>query len=83
MQLSQLEQEEILSEQKAFMNTLKRRPIELFKESSQLRKDYLRLRLKWTEEVGKGEVLILLFMTLADISKPQSMELHQAGYTIV
>ena len=64
------------------MNTLKRRPIELFK-GLQLRKDYLRLRLKWTEEIGKGEVLILFFVTLTDISKPQSMELHQTGYTIV
>ena len=39
---------------------------ELFKESVQLRKDDLRLRLKLTEEVGKEEILIFLLMKPID-----------------
>ena len=44
------------------MNTLKRKQNELFKVNAQLRKDYQRLGWKWTEKVGKGEILILLHM---------------------
>ena len=40
------------------MNTLKTKLNELFEENVQLREDYLRLRLKWTEEVGKEEILL-------------------------
>ena len=61
----------ILSEQKAFMNTLKRKLIELFKENMQLRQDYVKRRLNWTEENGTGEMLILLFLELADILNPR------------
>ena len=39
------------------MNTLTRKLNELFKKSSQLRKDYQRFRLKWTEDKGKGGML--------------------------
>ena len=48
-QVSQMENERILSEQ----NVL----VELFKE----KQDYLRRSLKWTEKNGKKEMLILLF----------------------
>ena len=45
---------------KIFTNTLKRKQNELFKVTVQLRKDYPRLRWRWTEEVGKEDTLILL-----------------------
>ena len=38
------------------MLTLKKKQNELLKENVQLREDDLRLRLKWTEEVGKEEI---------------------------
>ena len=42
------------------MPTLKRKLKLLFKENVQLRKDCVRLRQKWTEEIGNKEKLILL-----------------------
>ena len=45
-----------------FKCTSKRKPNGLFKVNVQLRQDHLRLRLKWIEEVGKEEILILLSM---------------------
>ena len=72
VQLSQMEMEKIPSEEKkAFMNTLKGKLIELFKENMQLRQDYVKRRLNWTEENGTGEMLILLFLELADILNPR------------
>ena len=53
------------------MNTLKRKLMGLFKESEQLRNDYLRLRLKETGKNGKGEMLVLLSMKLADSLNPR------------
>ena len=44
------------------LTLLKKKQNELVKESVQLRDDYLRLKLKWKEKVGKGEILILLYM---------------------
>ena len=44
------------------MLTYKKKQNELVKESVQLRDDYLRLKLKWKEKVGKGKILILLYM---------------------
>ena len=48
MQLSQMEKEKILSEQESFMNSLKRKQNELFKENLRLRQDCLKHRLKLT-----------------------------------
>ena len=47
---------------KIFKNTLKRKQNELLKVNVQLRKDYLRLRRRWTEKVGNREILILLYV---------------------
>ena len=55
----------------AFMNTLKRKLNELFKDNLQHRQDYRKLRLNWTEENVKEEMLILLFMKLADSLNPR------------
>ena len=60
---------------KAFMNSLIRKLIELFKKNLRLRQDYLKHRLKWTEENRKGEMLILLFMKLADSVNPRKLTL--------
>ena len=43
-------------------NTMKMKQSELYKVNVWLREDYLRLRWKWTEEVGKGANSILLSM---------------------
>ena len=40
----------------------------LFKENAQLRKGHLRLRQKWTKEIGNKEMLILLFVKPIDNS---------------
>ena len=64
---------------KTFMNSLKRKLIELFKENLQLRQDYLKRRLNWTGKSGEGAVLILLSMKLADSSNPRGLELYQAN----
>ena len=53
------------------MNTLKRKLNELLNDSVQLRKDYLRLRLKWTEELGKEDMRMLLYTKLADSLNPR------------
>ena len=53
------------------MYSLKRELIKLFKENLRLRQDYLKRRLNWTEENGKGEILILLFVKLACSSSPR------------
>ena len=45
---------------KIFTNTLKRKENELFKLTVQIRKDYRKLRWRWTEDVGKDEILIIL-----------------------
>ena len=42
------------------MNTVKSKANELFEENVQLGEDILGLRLKWTEEIGKQELLKLL-----------------------
>ena len=49
-----------------FKNTLKSKQHELFKVNVQLREEYLRLRLKWTGEIGNKEVLILLSVKLIE-----------------
>ena len=51
------------------MNTFKRKLIGLFKENMQLRQDYLKRSLNWTEENEIGEMLILIFLKMADILK--------------
>ena len=71
VQLSQMEKERILLNKEALMNTLKRKLNELFKDNLKFRKDYLRFRLKQTEENGKGGMLRLLFMKLADSLNPR------------
>ena len=38
---------------------MKRKLNWLFRENAQLRKDFARLRQKWTEEIGNKEMLIL------------------------
>ena len=53
------------------MNTLKRKLNKRFKDNLQLRQDYLRRRLNWTEENGKEEMLILLFTKVADSLNPR------------
>ena len=71
VQLSQIESGRILSaRKKAFINSLTRELIEVLQENLQLRHDYLRYRMNWTEEIGKDEMLILLFMKLVDSSNP-------------
>ena len=55
----------------AFMNTLKRKLNELFKDNLQLRQDYLRRKLNWTEEIGKGGKLALLSEKLTDSLNPR------------
>ena len=50
----------------ATRTTLKSKLNELFKENLQLTQGYLRQRLTWTKEIGKEEMLILLFVKLAD-----------------
>ena len=45
--------------------------ITLFKEELPLRQDYLKRSLSWTEENGKREMLMLLFMELACSSNPR------------
>ena len=60
-----------------FTNTL-RKQNELFKVNVQLRKDYLRLRWKWTETVGKEDILILL-STKPINNESQRLELYQAN----
>ena len=62
--LQWIEKERILSE-KIFMTSLQRNLIMLFEDNLQLRQYYLKRRLNWTEENGKDETLILLFMKLA------------------
>ena len=47
---------------KKLQESFKKKQNELFKVNVQLREDHLRLRLKWMEEVGKEEILILLSM---------------------
>ena len=54
------------------MTSLKRKLIMLFKEN-------LKRNLNWTEENGKCEVLILLFVKLAYSSSPNRVELDQAN----
>ena len=61
--------------------SLKRKLNELFRKHVQLRKDYLRLRLKWTEEIGNEEMLILLFMKLIDSWNPRDWK--SIGQSIV
>ena len=53
------------------MDSLKRQLIELFKENLRLRQDDLKRTLNWTEESGKGGVMILLFVKLADSLNPR------------
>ena len=55
----------------AFMNTLKRKLIGLFNDILHLRQDYLKRRLNWTEENEIGEMLILIFLKMADILDPR------------
>ena len=38
------------------MSTLNRKLNWLFKENAELRKDYLKLRQKWTQEIGNEEI---------------------------
>ena len=45
---------------KTFMNTLKKKPGELFKVDVWLREDSLKLKSKWTGKVGREETLIWL-----------------------
>ena len=49
----------------------KRKLIKLFKDNLMLRQDYLKRGRNWTEENGKGEMLIFLSMTLACSSNPR------------
>ena len=50
---------------------MKRKLNELIRENLRLRHDYLKRRVKLTEENVKGEMLILLFMKLANILNPR------------
>ena len=43
---------------KTFKITVKEKPGELFKVSAWLREDSLKLKLKWTGKVGRGEILM-------------------------
>ena len=61
----------ILSEQKSLHEFLEKEAYRAFqgpKVNLRLRPDYLTHKLNWTEENGKDEMLILLFMKLADSS---------------
>ena len=61
------------------MNSLKRKLIMFFRENMRLSQENLKRRLNRTEETGTGEMLILLFVKLADSSNPKGwMEL--VGY---
>ena len=61
------------------MNSLKRKLIMFFRENMRLSQENLKCRLNRTEETGTGEMLILLFVKLADSSNPKGwMEL--VGY---
>ena len=62
---------------KSFMNSLKRKLIELFKDNLRLKQDYLNRRPNWPEESGKGEMLI--FVKVVDSSNPRGWE-KRAGY---
>ena len=44
------------------MFTLSRKLTWLFEKNAQLRDDYLKLKRTWKQEIGKGEVLVWLFM---------------------
>ena len=72
VQLSLMEKgEKFCLNGEAVVKTLKRKLIELFKENLRLRQDYLKHRLKSTEESGKGEMLIMFFTKLADSLNPR------------
>ena len=65
------------------MNRLKRKLLDLFEDNLQLRQDYLKRRLKLTEEKGRGKMLILLFMKLADSLNPREWNsIRQLNYLI-
>ena len=44
------------------LTLLKKEAERAFQDSVQLKEDYLKLKLKWKEKVGKGKILILLYM---------------------
>ena len=52
--------------------SLKRKLVMRFQENAQLRQDYLKRSLNWTEENGGRETLILLFMKLAYSSNTEN-----------
>ena len=62
---SQLENENILSEQRNLQGYIEGKLIKLSKENVQLRQNYLKHSLKWTDENGRCRVLTELFMNLA------------------
>ena len=62
---------ELCPNRKIFMKSMKRKLIKLFKENVQLRQDFPKRRLNWTEGNRKGQMLILLCMKLADIMNPR------------
>ena len=72
VRLSQLEKDKFcLNRKHVFMIFLKMNRNWLFTGSYQLRRDHLRLRLEWTEEIGNGALLMLPSMKLADRLNPR------------
>ena len=61
------------------VNILKNKQHELFKVNVLLRKDSLRLRWKWTEKVGRGDILILLNMKPNQQLESQRLKFFQAN----
>ena len=83
VQLSQVESGRILSaRKKAFINSLTRKLIEVLQENLQLRHDYLKYRMNWTEEIGKDEMLILLYETGRQLES-QWMELYKQSSCLI
>ena len=60
------------------MCILKRKMNWLLRENVQLRKDYPRLRQRWTEEIGNEDMLIWPFMSTNRELESQRLELYQA-----
>ena len=66
------ERERILSEKRDIHDfTEKKLLIMLCKEAAQLKQNYLKRSLNWTEENGECEMLIVLFLKLACSSNPR------------
>ena len=62
---SQMERKTICPNKETFTTSSKRKLVMFFQENAQLREDYLKRRLNWTEENEECKMLILLLMKLA------------------